>query len=123
MLAVYYDGLCPLCIRSVGVLSRLDLWGHLRFVDLEQPDIVRPPGVSMEDLRREMHVVPVDGPPAAGFFGFRKIAGMLPTLWPLLPVLYLPGAGLLGPRVYRRIAARRARNDSCEGSCERHCQS
>lgn len=120
MLAVYYDGRCPLCIRSVALLRRLDRRGHLTFVDLEQPDLVIPDGVSMEDLRREMHVVPADGPTAGGFFGFREIARTLPALWPLLPLLYVPGAQLLGPVIYRRIAAGRLRKEGCERACARH---
>jgi hypothetical protein len=65
--------------------------------------------------------VSADGSVVGGFHGFRSIARTLPTLWPLVPVLYLPGAGALGPRAYQRVAEGRLRLENCaEGTCPRH---
>ena len=127
MLEVYFDGLCSLCNRSVETLRRLDRSGHLRFIDLEsvEGDIPLPghPGISLDDLRRELHVVAPDQSVYRGFFAFRRIARELPTLWPVLPLLYLPGASMLGPRLYRRVAEGRVRASGAEGRCcDRHSE-
>ena len=42
-----------------------------------------------------------------GFSAYRALSWKLPVFWPLLPLLYLPGARLIGDAVYRRIAERR----------------
>lgn len=114
MLDVYFDGLCSLCNRSVETLRGLDWWGRLRFIDLESaesdPPLREHPEVSIADLRRELHVVAPDQTVYRGFFAFRRIARELPTLWPVLPLLYLPGASVVGPSVYRRVALKRHRS-------------
>lgn len=53
-----------------------------------------------------------------GFEGFRRIAWVLPLVWPILPLLYLPGVSMVGNRAYRWIARNRHRlgcdSDRCE---------
>lgn len=127
MLDVYFDGMCPLCIRSVEALGVLDLSGRLRFNDLEAleawPPLPGHPDVSLDDLRQELHVLAPDQSVHRGFFAFRRIARELPVLWPVLPLLYLPGASILGPRLYRRVAGSRVRLDGVNGRCcDRHTQ-
>jgi hypothetical protein len=47
----------------------------------------------------------------------RRIAWEAPALWLLLPLLYVPGAGIVGPRLYGWIARNRHRlgcgSDAC----------
>jgi predicted DCC family thiol-disulfide oxidoreductase YuxK len=74
------------------------------------------PEISLEDCRREMHVVLPDGSVRRGFFAFREIVWYLPAWWPLLLVCYLPLASVIGPRLYRMVASRRARTES--STCE-----
>ena len=124
---IYFDGLCPLCIRSMTIIRTLDLFDRLRFCDFEQREgrVILPEhlDVSVDDLRREMHIVEPDGSISSGFFAFRIIARYVPTLWPVLPVLFLPFADRLGPLIYRRIAAGRIRMNNCEsGACARHVE-
>lgn len=126
-LDIYFDGLCPLCIRSMTIIRYLDLFDRLQFCDLEQPAgrtfLREHPELSVDDLRREMHVVAPDGSVSRGFFAFRVIARYVPTLWPALPVFFLPFADRLGPRIYRQVAAGRVRRDNCEsGTCARHVE-
>jgi predicted DCC family thiol-disulfide oxidoreductase YuxK/uncharacterized membrane protein YphA (DoxX/SURF4 family) len=109
---VLYDGRCPLCIRTMTTLDYLDLRHRLAFADLEQglpPRVVLAAPDPARALRDSMHVIAPDGRTSNGFFAFRTLAGVLPPLWPLLPVLYLPPASRVGPWIYARIAARRTR--------------
>ena len=118
-----YDGYCPLCIRTMTQLDALDGARRLRYVDLEREwaraeELV--PGVSRENMREEMAVVTPDGGVLRGFFAFREISKRLVALWPMVPVLFAPGAEWAGTRVYAWVAAHRSRR-LCEGSaCAAH---
>jgi hypothetical protein len=48
-----------------------------------------------------------DGRLSEGFFFLRRLSLKMPLLMPLVPVLYLPGAGWVGQRVYDWVARRR----------------
>lgn len=118
---VFYDAACALCHRSMTLLR---YWDWLDRVELrtlqEATESTRARGLDPRELRREMHVVLPNGDVLRGFFAFRRLLGELPPLWPLVPVFYLPGANVIGPRVYRWIARRRHRI-LCDGeSCALH---
>jgi predicted DCC family thiol-disulfide oxidoreductase YuxK len=103
------------------MLERLDPKGRLRFVDIHDPSGAARdfPELRWEDLMDEMHVVDPDGRVTRGFIAFRTIAGVLPSLWALKPVLNLPGVSRLGRRVYRWVAKLRARGCP-DGTCSLH---
>jgi predicted DCC family thiol-disulfide oxidoreductase YuxK len=117
---VVYDGLCPLCIRSAVILDYLDLRRQLRFVDLEHEwatAVAIAPTLTAERARAAIHLVSPDGQVYSGFTAFRALSRQLPLLWPVLPLLYAPLSGRVGPRLYRLVAASRGRvvcrADSC----------
>jgi predicted DCC family thiol-disulfide oxidoreductase YuxK len=110
--AFLYDGSCGLCQRTVAVLRRLDLGGRVEFLDAlaDWPSIhAAHPSLVQEDCIRTMHVVTRDGRVATGFDAYRSIAWSLPLLWPVAPLLYVPGVPAFGRRVYAAVAARRHR--------------
>ena len=37
-LVIFYDGFCPLCVREMGHLRRIDKDNKLQLVDIQQPD-------------------------------------------------------------------------------------
>ncbi len=121
--AVIFDGYCPLCIRTVTQLNALDVAGRLGFVDLEREWArahALAPGVTREQMRAAMLVVTPDGRVRSGFLGVREICKRLPVLWPLVPIMYAPGAVWAGSRVYAWVAANRVRR-LCEGdACAVH---
>src|SRR5438105_1313655 len=100
---ILYDGECPLCLQSVAILKRLDWLDQLAYVnvrDARQVPVCDPP-LDPERLLEEMHLVTPDGRHVHhGFAAFRWMAWRLPPLWPLLPILYLPGVATLGQRAY-----------------------
>jgi predicted DCC family thiol-disulfide oxidoreductase YuxK/uncharacterized membrane protein YphA (DoxX/SURF4 family) len=115
-LLILFDGQCPLCIRSMTLLRYFDWLDALAVADLEThwARVARAhPEISLEDCRREMHVVLADGSVRTGFFAFREIVWYLPAWWPLLGLCYLPLASVIGPRLYRAVASRRARTERC----------
>ena len=91
---IIYDAQCGFCRSSVQLLQVMDLWGKLEYIS-------GPKGMS------EMRLDLLDGKTYVGFFAFRCLVWMLPMLYPMIPIVYFPGAGILGPLVYRWIARNR----------------
>jgi predicted DCC family thiol-disulfide oxidoreductase YuxK len=121
---VLYDGVCPLCQRSVRVLRRLDWLRRLHFQDCRDTANLPPSAVPLElkKMLEEMHVVTPDRQRAhAGFAAFRWIAWRVPVLWWLAPLLYIPGVPWLGRRVYLWVAKNRYNLVPCgDGGCQVH---
>lgn len=118
---VLYDGVCPLCIRTVRMLSSLDLFTRLEFVDFRRIDINEYNHSHMLDLTRkeleqEMYVI-VQGKAYHGFYAYRRIALALPVLWPLAPWLFLPGISSVGELIYGFVARKRLQFVWCGSHC------
>ncbi len=107
---VIYDGSCGFCLASVKALQVMDLFGKLVYV----------PG---PEHLGQMQLICPDGKTFGGFFAFRRLCLMLPMLYPMVLVMYFPGAGVVGPLVYRFIAGHRYLfhvNPACKSnSCSR----
>jgi predicted DCC family thiol-disulfide oxidoreductase YuxK len=110
-LQVLYDGLCPLCCRTVRLLACFDLFTRLEFFDfrrLDLNDYNRRLGLNLApgELEKEMLVI-CRGQAYRGFYGYRRLALAVPALWPLAPWLFLPGISSLGVWVYGYVARNR----------------
>lgn len=116
-IVVLYDGSCSLCRRSTFTLRLLDAFSRLRLVDFRDPAAKKAvaPRLDESQLDLAMHILLPDGSVRTGFDAFRFMAGHLPALWPLAPLLYLPGVPRLGRGVYARIAKNRRKcaHDRC----------
>jgi predicted DCC family thiol-disulfide oxidoreductase YuxK len=119
---VLYDGQCLFCQRSVAILKRLDWLGRLGYLDAREPATLARVELPLnrDRLLEEMHLVTPDGRHVyPGFAAFRWMAWRLPLLWPIAPLLYLPGVARTGQRLYRWIARNRFGLVPCkEGSCQ-----
>ncbi len=107
---VLYDGGCGLCTGTVSWLRRLDWRGQLRFRDVmaEWESLSHAhPSLDAVACATAVHVVDVRGRITQGFDGFRTLAWAIPVLWPVLPILYVPGVPIIGRRVYAWVASRR----------------
>ena len=106
---VLYDGLCALCRQSVRWIKRLDWRQAIAYMDLQDWTTVhaRYPQLDRDAISGAMHVVTADGAVYVGYAGVRQIIRVLPLVFWLYPLLYLPGLNWLGPKVYRWIAAHR----------------
>lgn len=118
---VLYDGQCPLCQRSVRILTRLDWLGRLRFADARDPANVpaTDPPLEHQRLMEEMHAVTNDGRVYHGFAAFRFMAWRIPLFWLIAPFLYIPGVPFVGQRVYMWVARNRFHLVPChDGQCQ-----
>lgn len=118
---VLFDGLCPLCQKIVTRLRRFDWRGRLHFQDARDvPNLPRThPPLDPVKLLDEMHLVTPSGVIYAGYAAFRWMAWRIPLLWPLAPLLYLPGVPWVGRRAYLWVARRRYRLVPCShGVCQ-----
>ena len=110
--ALIYDGACGLCRSTVAVLQRLDLAGRVEFLDAlsDWPRIhLAYPSLAQEDCLATMHVVMADGRIEKGYDAYRALSWSLPLLWPVAPLLYVPGVPVVGRKIYAAVAARRHR--------------
>lgn len=104
-----YDGQCVLCRQSKRTITWLDWLNNVQFLDLHDWDTVhgRYPNLDKDDLMGAMHIITRDGRALWGFEGLRYVARYLPLGWLALPLLYFPGMGHLGPRLYGWVARHR----------------
>jgi predicted DCC family thiol-disulfide oxidoreductase YuxK len=115
-----YDGLCPLCTRTMVMIDALDVTGRLGYVDFERdwPGVVtRAPGLTIENARQAIHLVSPGGELYRGYSGFKRLAWLLPPLWPGGLLLAVPGMDRLGEKVYGEVARRRGRIACMHGAC------
>jgi predicted DCC family thiol-disulfide oxidoreductase YuxK len=120
-LQVLYDGLCPLCCRTVRLLACFDLFTRLEFLDfrrLDLNDYNRRFGLNLvpSDLEEEMTVI-FRGQAYRGFYGYRRIALAVPAFWPLVLGLFLPGVSSLAVWVYGYMARNRLQFLWCDSHC------
>jgi len=115
-IVVLFDSHCGLCISSMYLLRLCDWIKILKPVDFRD-EIKRKkyaPNLKLKDLDLSMHILipkhtqfPISNTQYSvvkGFDAFRYMTGKLPPLWPLYPLLWIPGVAPMGRRVYARIA-------------------
>jgi len=122
---VIYDGQCNFCRSQVSKLRRLDCCGNrLSFLSLHDTRVAqRYPDLQHEDLMEQMYVIDQHNRRHGGADAVRYLSRRLPLLWPLVPLLHLPGTARLWRWMYRQVASRRYRlaGRSCEGdTCSVH---
>lgn len=108
-----YDGLCPLCIRTVTIIDYFDLRGKLNFIDFEnEKQEVKQLNNELkdDDLRHSMHLISPNGKIYKGFFAFEKLASLMPVLWITVPFLKIPFVSNAGNYLYHKIAGNRKRH-------------
>jgi len=116
-----YDGHCQFCVASVEKLKVMDLYATLNYSDLHKienlPEVH--PKLNKDLVMSQLQLLESNGVLFGGFFVFRRICFTMPMLYPLIPILYFPGMGILGPLVYQFIAKNRYLlhfNKTCENN-------
>lgn len=105
---VIYDGRCRLCRTTSRMLTRLDGRCRLAFLPLDDPETAdRFPDLSREELLKHVYLVSRRGRRFRGAEVIRYLARRLPLLWPLAPLLYLPGTMPLWQWLYHVVSKRR----------------
>ena len=116
---LFYDGQCGFCKNSLKYVRRADRAARIEFIDSHERERISRefPELAEADFDRAMFVITPARRVFRGFFAFRRLLWILPTYWILIPLSYLPGAGLIGSRVYAWVAENRGRlgsGNSCD---------
>lgn len=108
MIIALYDGYCAICRTTLAIITALDWFKRVQFVDLHGPDIsTRFPQFTHEELMGQIHVIDEKGQVFGGFDGTRRMLKSVPLGYPFWLLLFLPGMDRVGKRVYRWIATHR----------------
>jgi len=117
---VFYDGGCPVCLREVRVLRRLDRRGRIRFTDIDAPGFQAPEGgPGFDDLMARIHARASDGTWIHGVEVFRRLYTAV-GFGVLVAPTRLPGIAQLLDLGYRWFAKNRLRltGRCANGACE-----
>ena len=117
---VYYDGDCPLCIREINMLRRLDKAGKIVFTDIASPDFPIQRGtIGWQVLMDRIHGRLPDGTTIEGVEVFRRLYSAVGFGW-IVKVTRWPGISHLLDWGYKVFAKNRLKwTGRCEdGSCK-----
>ena len=117
---VFYDGDCPLCIREINMLRRLDKKNKIKFTDIAGPDFAEQRGtVAWQALMDRIHGKLPDGTMIVGVEVFRRLYTAVGFGW-IVAVTRWPGVSHLLDWGYKVFAKNRLKwTGRCEdGSCK-----
>jgi predicted DCC family thiol-disulfide oxidoreductase YuxK len=118
---VFYDGECPLCMREIRMLMRLDRHGSIRFTNIAAPDFVAAAvGKTMTELMARIHGRTAEGQWIEGVEVFRQLYAAVGftrlvaiSRWPVIAQLLT-----LGYTVFARNRLRlTGRSEACGPGC------
>ncbi len=117
-LTIYYDGLCPLCNRTVIILSHFDLLNAIAFKDLQThaKSCRALDFIPEAQLLKDLYAVDRQGWLFASVDAYAQILSAMVYPAPLAWIVWLPGINQIAKAIYRRIADNRTRflcNESC----------
>jgi predicted DCC family thiol-disulfide oxidoreductase YuxK len=102
----------------------LDGANRLRFVSLHDSEVATNyPDLSTEQLMEQMWVISPSGSRYGGAHAIRYLSGRLPMMWPLFPMMHIPGLMPVWSYLYKQVAKRRYRiaGKNCDhGTCSMH---
>ena len=120
---IIYDGNCGFCRRSLNQLKIMDIFDVFTPVDFHglYDPAQRHPQLTKKAVISQLYLIEPDGRLYGGFHAFRRMCFSLPMCYPLIPVMYFPGMGVIGPWAYRWVAQNRylfhantvCRNNAC----------
>jgi predicted DCC family thiol-disulfide oxidoreductase YuxK len=117
---VFFDGDCPLCVREIRMLQRLDRRGRIRFTDIAAADFeVQGIGRTWDELMERIHGRLPNGELVEGVEVFRQLYGAV-GFGPLVALTRLPIVRHLLDAAYVLFAKNRLR---LTGRCnDRGCE-
>jgi predicted DCC family thiol-disulfide oxidoreductase YuxK len=117
---VFYDGDCPLCMREIRLLRRLDRAGRILFTDIAAPDFdAASVGLEHATLMAKIHGRLPDGTWVEGVEVFRRLYDAV-GLGPVVAITRVPGIRHALDAGYRWFANNRlSLTGRCaNGTCE-----
>ena len=118
LLAVFYDGDCPLCNRTATIINHFDLLQAVAFKDLQTQADTAPQlqKYDQQVLLTDLYAVDLEGRVYAGVDTYIQVFQKMRYLAVFAWLMRIPGVYHLTKAIYRRIADNRARN-VCDASC------
>ena len=117
-----YDSYCPLCRRTVALLDGVDLFDRVQYQSFRTTDFDAfnaRHGVTTDKAWADKEMLLVrEGKVYGGFDAYRQMSAMMPLLWPIAPLMWLPGVSHLGRAMYAWVAARRLSWFTCTDACQ-----
>lgn len=117
-LEMFFDGACPLCVREVRLMRRLDRRRRVDFIDIALPGFV--PEAYGKDFATFMGRIQArdlgSGEWLDGVEVFRRVYGAIGFAW-LVPLTRLPGIRHLLEAGYTWFAANRLRLTGRPATC------
>ena len=80
IVTVWFDSDCPLCLREIALMRRLDRRGAIRFIDIQRGEDCP---LDAETLLARFHAREGDGPIVSGAAAFAAMWRAIPLLRPL----------------------------------------
>ena len=104
-----YDGNCRFCASSVRRLKAIDCFDRLEPVNYHKVENLSAldPRLSRELCHSRIHLLEKNGALSGGFLALRRLSVLLPLLWPVAPLLHLPGIEKPGQALYAWVARHR----------------
>ena len=118
-LDVWMDGDCPLCQRSQTWCERRDTNRRLHFKDFREMEVEELP-MNRQDHEASMWVRDTDGQLYEGFAAWRRIMSEFPRWRWLARLASRPPLDLIGPPIYKWIAAKRSVSAPPDANQGRH---
>jgi predicted DCC family thiol-disulfide oxidoreductase YuxK len=106
---VFFDGECPLCMREIGLLRKLDKASRIRFTDIQAVDFdPASTGLGFSQLMQRIHGRLPGGEPIEGIEVFRRLYAAV-GFRRSVAVSRWPGVSQLLELVYSLFAKNRLR--------------
>jgi len=119
LIKFYYDGECPLCIRTVVILNHFNSSNHIEFLTL-QHNVANETAlkeVEFQKLLDDIYSVDKNGKVYIGFDTYIQVFNAIWYFKPLSWMLRFPGIYHIGKRFYKFIAINRTTQRCTEDSC------
>lgn len=97
---VWYDGACPLCIREIALMRKLDRREAIRFIDIAGPDAACP--LDRQLMLDRFHATE-DGQLLSGAAAFAAMWRAIPLLRPLGLLARVPGVLAILELLYQQF--------------------
>jgi len=103
---VWFDGDCPLCLREIALMRRLDRRGAIAFVNVAGDGSCP---IDRAELLARFHAREADGPMVSGAAAFAALWRAIPVLAPFGHLARLPPLLWILERTYRGFLRLRPR--------------
>jgi predicted DCC family thiol-disulfide oxidoreductase YuxK len=107
---VFFDGKCQMCVSTKNILQTIDKNNQIDYVDLWKSKSAQRKGIKLNLLQNEVHLMTNEDQIHRGYYAFKKIASIIPSLFLLKLILAVPGFDWLGEKIYKIIAKVRQRD-------------